>query len=67
MKKIPKSKPPIAKLPKPKPKEKDLTIKQLGNKYRIMIQNKLDGMKEKDRLPYLTKELKNLGIFKIEK
>tara|TARA_Y100000114_G_scaffold122340_1_gene117661 strand:+ start:1592 stop:1780 length:189 start_codon:yes stop_codon:yes gene_type:complete len=54
-------------LPKPRPKEKDMTESQLRTKYRVMIQNKLNSMKEKDRLPYLTKELRNLGIFKIEK
>ena len=56
----------MKKLPKPRPKEKDLTTNQLRNKYRIMIQSRLDSMKPKDRLPYLTKELKRLGIFKIE-
>tara|TARA_R100000664_G_scaffold31987_1_gene46242 strand:- start:674 stop:847 length:174 start_codon:yes stop_codon:yes gene_type:complete len=56
----------MKKLPKPRPKEKDLTSNQLRNKYRIMIQNRLDSMDAKNRLPYLTKELKRLGIFKIE-
>jgi hypothetical protein len=31
-----------------------------------MIQNKLNSMEKKDRLPFLTKELKNLGMFKIK-
>ena len=56
----------MKKLPKPRPKEKYLTSNQLRNKYRIMIQNRLDSMDAKNRLPYLTKELKRLGIFKIE-
>ena len=52
--------------PIPRPKEEDLTPTQLRTKYRVMIQNKLNSMDKKDRLSFLTKELKNLGTFKIE-
>ena len=56
----------LKKKPIPRPKEKDLRPTQLRTKYRIMIQNKLNSMDKKDRLSFLTKELKNLGTFKIE-
>ena len=56
----------LTKKPTPRPKEKDLTPSQLRSKYRVMIQNKLNSMEKKDRLPFLTKELKNLGMFKIK-
>ena len=56
----------LKKQPIPRPKEKDLTPTQLRTKYRVMIQNKLNSMDKKDRLSFLTKELKNLGTFKIE-
>ena len=56
----------LKKNPIPRPKEKDLTPTQLRTKYRVMIQNKLNSMDKKDRLSFLTKELKNLGTFKIE-
>mgnify|MGYP005686211059 FL=1 len=56
----------LKKKPIPRPKEEDLTPTQLRRKYRVMIQNKLNSMDKKDRLSFLTKELKNLGTFKIE-
>ena len=56
----------LKKKPIPRPKEEDLTPTQLRPKYRVMIQNKLNSMNKKDRLSFLTKELKNLGTFKIE-
>ena len=56
----------LKKKPIPRPKEKDLSPTQLRRKYRVMIQNKLNSMDKKDRLSFLTKELKNLGTFKIE-
>jgi len=56
----------LKKKPIPRPKEKDLNPTQLRTKYRVMIQNKLNSMDKKDRLSFLTKELKNLGTFKIE-
>ena len=56
----------LKKKPTPRPKEEDLTPTQLRTKYRVMIQNKLNSMDKKDRLSFLTKELKNLGTFKIE-
>ena len=56
----------LKKKPIPRPKEKDLTPTQLRTKYRVMIQNKLNSMDKKDRVPFLTKELKSLGTFKIE-
>ena len=56
----------LKKKPIPRPKEKDLTPTQLRTKYRVMIQNKLNSMDKKDRLSFLTKELKNLGTFKTE-
>ena len=51
------------KLPKPRPKEKNLTISQLRGKYKAIISNKLNSMAEKDRLPFLTKELQRLKVF----
>ena len=56
----------LKKKPIPRPNEKDLSPTQLRTKYRVMIQNKLNSMDKKDRLSFLTKELKNLGTFKIE-
>ena len=56
----------LKKKPIPRPKEEDLTPTQLRTNYRVMIQNKLNSMNKKDRLSFLTKELKNLGTFKIE-
>tara|TARA_X000001388_G_C2174057_1_gene100934 strand:+ start:196 stop:402 length:207 start_codon:yes stop_codon:yes gene_type:complete len=51
------------KLPKPRPKEKDLTISQLRGKYKAIISNKLNNMAEKDKVPFLTKELQRLKVF----
>ena len=56
----------LKKKPIPRTKEKDLSPTQLRRKYRVMIQNKLNSMDKKDRVPFLTKELKSLGTFKIE-